>query len=71
VSRTGSVSSSSSVPLRRSSAHRFIVTAGTKNMRIAGIHWLSVARSARLRPKNVSVRNAAAAEATMNSVRNT
>jgi hypothetical protein len=32
---------------------------------------LRVARSARLRPKNVSVRNAAAAEATMNRVRNT
>jgi hypothetical protein len=45
--------------------------AGTKNIRIAGIHLLRVARSARLRLKKLSVRNAAAAEATMNSVRNT
>jgi hypothetical protein len=48
-----------------------MVMAGTKNIRMAGIQRLRVARSARLRLKKLSVRKAAAAEATMNRVRKT
>ncbi len=59
------------MPPRRSSLHAPIVTAGTKNIRIAGIILFSSARSARLRAKKPSCMNAAAAVVAMNSVRNT
>ena len=49
---TGNVSSSSIVPLRRSSDHSRMPTAGTRNRKSHGIHMKNAPRDASPRSKN-------------------
>src|SRR5579862_8187931 len=54
IGAVGEVSSSSSVPPRRSSAQARIVSAATRKISSTGIHWNSGRTSARLRSKKVA-----------------
>ena len=70
-SLAGSVSSSSSVPWRRSSAQMLIVIAGMNTSMMNGSHLLSWSRLARLLLKNSGGQNAASALSTTNTQMNT
>ena len=68
---TGRVSSTSSVPARRSSAHSRIDSADTRMINSSGIRLNSGRRSARPRAKNLSSTKNTNSAAARNTARNT